>query len=135
MIFAELKKRLHRMQYHESKTKLCIQRKIFGVSNDEKTLSTAVLFNNNPGWFFTCHYFLQVRTIMHFSLKAKTFFFSFPQKNHPFDYAESLSEVLQDRIWQKIDLFFAYPQSKAFVRIVRNNLLLFIFIIIKDSRK
>ena len=72
--------------------------KVFGVSNDEKTLSTAVLFNNNLGLFFTCHYFLQVRTIMHFSLKAKTFFLFISAKNHSFDYAESLSEVLQERI-------------------------------------
>ena len=80
--------------------------------NYEKTSSTAVLFNNNPTWFFTCHYFPRVRTIMHFSSEAKTFF---SNENHPFDYAELLSEVLQDRIWQK-SFYFLHSVSKISTR-------------------
>ena len=79
--------------------------------------------------------FFRSEQLCTFLWRPKPFFFSFPQKNYPFDYAESLSEVLQDRIWQKIDLLFAYPQSKAIVRIVRNNPLFFIFMKIKHSRK
>ena len=124
MTFPKLQKRSHQMQYHESKTNIEIKRKIFGVSNDEKTLSTAVLLIIILVDFSLVTSFFRSEQLCTFLWRPKPFSFHFRKKNYPFDYAESLSEVLQDQIWhKKLIYFFAYSQSKAFVRIVRNNLL------------
>ena len=122
MTFPKLQKRSLQMQYHESKTKIEIKRKIFGVSNDEKTLSTAVLLIIILVDFSHVTSFFRSEQLCTFLWRPKPFSFHFRKKSSFWLRGIVIGSVTGPNMTQKIDLFFAYSQSKAFMRIIRNNL-------------